>query len=204
MSKGNRSKPAPPRGKGPRTARLGELLREVVAEELERIDDERLELVSITSVEVDADLNRAIVSYDSLAGEAGDAEVLEAFGGPTGPAAGARSAGRSTPARRRCCEFRPDEVIRHAERIEQILRDDTARRPGRRRGGRRSPGVGRPSVHGLLVVDKPAGTTSHDVVAQLRRRSRRAAHRPRRHARPRRHRRAARRRRLGDPRCCAS
>jgi ribosome-binding factor A len=122
VSKGNRSKPAPPRGKGPRTARLGELLREVVAEELERIDDPRLELVSITSVEVDADLNRAIVSYDSLAGEAGDAEILEAFAARRvrlQAAVGRQIHARKTPV----LQFRPDEVIRHAERIEQILRD---------------------------------------------------------------------------------
>jgi ribosome-binding factor A len=122
VSKGNRSKPAPPRGKGPRTARLGELLREVVAEELERIDDPRLELVSITSVEVDADLNRAIVSYDSVAGEAGDAEILEAFAARRvrlQAAVGRQIHARKTPV----LQFRPDEVIRHAERIEQILRD---------------------------------------------------------------------------------
>ena len=122
MSKGNRSKPAPPRGKGPRTARLGELLREVVAEELERIDDPRLVLVSITSVEVDADLNRAIVSYDSLAGEAGDAEILQALAARRvrlQAAVGRQIHARKTPV----LQFRPDEVIRHAERIEQILRD---------------------------------------------------------------------------------
>ena len=122
MSKGNRSKPVPPRGKGPRTARLGELLREVIGEELERIDDPRLELVSITSVEVDADLNRAIVSYDSLAGEAGDAEILQAFAARRvrlQAAVGRQIHARKTPV----LQFRPDEVIRHAERIEQILRD---------------------------------------------------------------------------------
>ena len=130
MSKANRSRPAPaPRsrsGKGPRTARLGELLREVVAEELERIDDPRLELVSITSVEVDADLNRAIVHYDSLAGEAGDAEILEAFAARRvrlQAAVGRQIHARKTPV----LQFRPDEVIRQAERIEQILREE--RRP---------------------------------------------------------------------------
>ena len=126
MSKGNRSKPAPPRGKGPRTARLGELLREVVAEELERIDDRRLELVSITSVEVDADLNRAIVSYDSLAGEAGDAEILEAFAARRvrlQAAVGRQIHARKTPV----LQFRPDEVIRHAERIEQLLKEEQRR-----------------------------------------------------------------------------
>ena len=52
---------------------------------------------------------------------------------------------------------------------------------------------------GLLVVDKPTGWTSHDVVGKLRRRLRHPQARPCRHARPRRHRRAARRRRLGHP-----
>ena len=123
MSKGNRPRSAPARGKGPRTARLGELLREVVAEELERIDDPRLELVSITSVDVDADLNRAIVSYDSVAGEAGDPEVLAAFGHwrvRLQAAVGRQIHARKTPV----LQFRPDEVIRHAERIDQILRED--------------------------------------------------------------------------------
>ena len=121
MSRGNRPRAAPARGKGPRTVRLGELLREVVAEELERIDDTRLELVSITSVEVDADLNRAIVSYDSLAGEAGDPEILEAFGAyrvRLQAAVGRQIHARKTPV----LQFRPDEVIRSAERIERILR----------------------------------------------------------------------------------
>jgi ribosome-binding factor A len=116
-------------GKGPRTVRLGELLREVVAEELERIDDERLELVSITTVDVDADLNRAIVYYDSLAGETGDAEVLEAFGAcrvRLQAAVGRQIHARKTPV----LQFRPDEVIRSAERIERILRE---------RGGAEAP-----------------------------------------------------------------
>jgi ribosome-binding factor A len=121
MSKGNRARPAPPRGKGPRTARLGELLREVVAEELERIDDPRLELVSVTSVDVDADLNRAIVYYDPVAGEGGDPEVLEGFAAwrvRLQSAVGRQIHARKTPV----LQFRPDEVIREAERIERILR----------------------------------------------------------------------------------
>jgi ribosome-binding factor A len=96
-----------------------------VAEELERIDDPRLELVSITSVDVDADLNRAIVSYDSLDGEAGDAEILQAFGAHRvrlQSAVGRQIHARKTPV----LQFRPDEVIRTAERIEQILRTDGA------------------------------------------------------------------------------
>ena len=121
MTKGNRPRPSPTRGKGPRTVRLGELLREVLAEELDRIDDPRLELVSITSVDVDADLNRAIVYFDSVVGEAGDPEVLEAFGAcrvRLQAAVGRQIHARKTP----ILQFRPDEVIRSAERIDEILR----------------------------------------------------------------------------------
>ena len=78
-----------------------------MAEELERIDDERLELVSVTAVDVDADLNRAIVYYDSLAGEAGDAEILEAFGGPPGPAAGGGRPPDPRPQDARSCSSGP-------------------------------------------------------------------------------------------------
>ena len=123
MTKGNRPRPSPTRGKGPRTVRLGELLREVLAEELDRIDDPRLELVSITSVDVDADLNRAIVYYDSVVGEAGDPEVLEAFGAcrvRLQAAVGRQIHARKTP----ILQFRPDEVIRSAERIDEILRTE--------------------------------------------------------------------------------
>jgi ribosome-binding factor A len=67
-------------GKGgrsyPRSARVGETLREIIAEELVRIDDERLSFVTVTGIDVDPELNRAIVYYDSLAGEAGDDEIL--------------------------------------------------------------------------------------------------------------------------------
>ena len=52
---------------------------------------------------------------------------------------------------------------------------------------------------GLVVVDKPAAHTSHDVVARHAQALRPAPGRPRGHARSRRHRRAARRARPGDP-----
>lgn len=64
-----------------RIDRIGELVRELVAEELERIADERLELVTITSADVDGDLARARVYYSAvLATEEGrSAEVAEAL-----------------------------------------------------------------------------------------------------------------------------
>jgi len=105
----------------PRTARLNELLREIVAEELERIDDPRLELVTVTETRVDADLKHATVWVSSLEGAERDAEVLDALGGHRVrlQAAFARQARtRSTPE----LVFRPDDVARTAQRIEEILR----------------------------------------------------------------------------------
>ena len=62
----------------PRTARLNTLVREIIADELERIDDERLQLVTLTSVNVDGDLSRAAVYYDHSRGEEADEEIATA------------------------------------------------------------------------------------------------------------------------------
>ena len=51
--------------KYPRSARVGETLREIIAEELVRIDDERLAFVTVTGIDVDNELNRAHVYFDS-------------------------------------------------------------------------------------------------------------------------------------------
>jgi len=53
----------------PRTARLNEVVRETLAEDLERSDDPRLELVTITGVEVSSDLHHATVFYTGLGGK---------------------------------------------------------------------------------------------------------------------------------------
>lgn len=53
--------------KYPRVARVNEVVREALADELERLSDPRLELVTITGVEVSADLRHASVYYSSLA-----------------------------------------------------------------------------------------------------------------------------------------
>ena len=105
----------------PRTARLNELLREIVAEELERIGDERLELVAVTVVVVDAGLRAAVVYFDTLAGPDADAEVLAAFGEHRKrlqAAIGRQARMKHTPE----LSFRPDDVERGAERIEGVLR----------------------------------------------------------------------------------
>ncbi len=106
----------------PRTARLNELLREIIAEELREIDDERLEMVAITSVVVDSGLQHAVVYFDTLAGADADADVLEAFAelrGKLKVAVGRQARVKSVPD----LEFRPDDVERGAERLDAILRD---------------------------------------------------------------------------------
>lgn len=105
----------------PRTARLNRLIQQIVAEELERVDDDRLELVTVMGVEVDADLHQAIVWVDSLAGEAGDEQVLAALAAlrPRLQSEVNRQARiKRTPE----LVFRPDEVLRGANRVDDILR----------------------------------------------------------------------------------
>ena len=49
-----------------RSARLGELLREILASELARLDDDRLELASVTGVETSVELSQATVYISAL------------------------------------------------------------------------------------------------------------------------------------------
>lgn len=105
----------------PRTARLNTLVREILGEELERIDDERLELVSLTDVVVDGDLKRAVAYYDHSRGDEADAEVAEAFDElrPRLQAAIGRQARiKRTPELR----FELDKVLRNAQHLESVLR----------------------------------------------------------------------------------
>lgn len=106
----------------PRTARLNEVVREIVADELERIDDDRLLDVAVTEVHVDPDLRHATVWFDSLAGPEGDVVIVEAFAEyriRLQAAIGRQARMKRTP----LLTFRPDEVVRSAERIEQVLRN---------------------------------------------------------------------------------
>lgn len=106
----------------PRTARLNELVREIVAEELERLGDDRLELVAVTQVLVEADLRHAVVYFDSLAGAEGDENVLTAFGEHRvrlQAAIARQSRMKRTPE----LAFEPDDVERGADRVEGILRE---------------------------------------------------------------------------------
>ncbi|MCU1496327.1 MAG: rbfA [Acidimicrobiales bacterium] len=104
----------------PRTARLNTLVREIIAEELERIDDERLALVTLTSVVVDGDLGRAAVYYDHSRGTDADEEIAQAFTDLRKRLQGA--VGRQTTFKRTPeLRFEPDGVLRDALRIDQVL-----------------------------------------------------------------------------------
>ena len=111
---------APSTHRYPRTARLSTSLQEVIADELLRIDDERLSLVTITAIDVDPEMNRAIVFFDSLLGEDGDAGILQALGDHRVRIQG--SVGRQLRSKKTpILSFKPDDSIRAAERIERIL-----------------------------------------------------------------------------------
>ena len=103
---------------------MGEQLREIVASELERIGDERLELVTITAVDVDGSLETADVFYSAMsADEEGRseevAEALDEQRWKVQQLINREVQMRRTPQIR----FRPDTVLSSALRIEEILRD---------------------------------------------------------------------------------
>lgn len=112
----------------PRTARLNHIVQEIVADELERIDDERLGLLTVVAVEVGADLRRATVWYTTLSNRDADEELvaaLEDHRAHLQQAINRQTRMRRTPV----LEFKPDLVTRHAERVEEILRGITPPQP---------------------------------------------------------------------------
>lgn len=109
-----------------RTDRVNELVREIVADQLLLIDDERLELVTVTGVEVDPELRTGVVfvaGAETAGGVAeADAAILAALGEHRvrlQRAIGDQARMRRTPE----LSFRMDEGVRAGQRIEEILRD---------------------------------------------------------------------------------
>jgi ribosome-binding factor A len=103
-----------------RADRLSELLREIIAETLDHIDDDRLQLVTVTAVEVDRELEHAKIYYTCLDGNDLADDVVEAFAEQRGrvrKAIGAQAKVRRVPN----LTFLPDNVLRSAQRIEEIL-----------------------------------------------------------------------------------
>ncbi len=107
----------------PRTARLNALLQEIVAGYLERVDDDRLGLLTVTGVAVDNDLNRAEVFISALDdGGTPDAdeaylEALASYRKPVQAEIARQARLRKTPE----VVFTFDPAVRAGARIEEIL-----------------------------------------------------------------------------------
>jgi len=118
----------------PRTARLNQLVQDIVAEEIERIEDDRLGLFTVVAVDVEADLRHAVVYYSALAaGTAVAGEGASDSATDDDPlvvalaehrsrlqsAIGRQARMKRTPE----LTFRADTVVRQAQRIEEILQN---------------------------------------------------------------------------------
>lgn len=111
----------------PRALRVNEVLRQVVAEELERLADadERLRLVTVTSVDTSADLRSAVVYLGSIGDDA--AEALEERRAQVQRAVGRQVRMKRTPR----LQFMADPAVSAGARVDEILRRLGERRPGR-------------------------------------------------------------------------
>ena len=102
----------------PRSARVNENLREVLADALERIadSDPRLELATITAVECDPDLRHATVLMSSL--DADEAAALDEARVRLQAAISGQVRMKRTPQLR----FAADPAVASGERIDDLIR----------------------------------------------------------------------------------
>lgn len=104
-----------------RMRRVNAILREVLAEEVERLNDERLDMVSITGVDTAPNLRTAMVYVDALDTDA-HGPALEALRGASRrlqAAIGREVRMKYTPS----LDFAIDPGVVSGERIEAILRE---------------------------------------------------------------------------------
>lgn len=101
-----------------RTARVNEVLRQVLADQLERMEelDERLGLLTITAVRCDPDLRRATVLLSSLSDQ--ETQALEEARIRLQAAIGQEVRMKRTPQ----LTFAADPAVAAGQRIEDILR----------------------------------------------------------------------------------
>jgi ribosome-binding factor A len=102
-----------------RTARVNALLKEVLAEEIERLADvdERLRMLTVTAVAADPDLRRARVYLASL--PEGSAEALAEQRRRLQATIGREVRMKRTPT----LEFAADPAVEAGERVERLLRE---------------------------------------------------------------------------------
>src|SRR5690606_2891776 len=104
----------------PRMRKVNSILREVLADEIERLTDPRVEMVSVTAVETSPDLRRAVVYISTLDLSRGE----EAVAALTKAAPRLQSAvGRQVRMKYTAhLEFALDSGVVHGDRIDSILR----------------------------------------------------------------------------------
>ena len=102
-----------------RTLRVNEVVREVIADELERCSDPRLTMVTVTGVNVSPDLRHATVFYAALGRHDDDLPVaLHAVAPHLRAVLGEQVRLKYLPR----LHFREDPAIEHGERVEEIIR----------------------------------------------------------------------------------
>lgn len=101
----------------PRTARVNQVIREVVADALERLDDERLVLATVTDVTTDPDLRHATVWFASLGEDA--AAALAQHRVQLQGAIARQVRLKRTPE----LAFKVDPAVATGSRIEELIRD---------------------------------------------------------------------------------
>jgi len=104
----------------PRMRKVNSVLREVLADEIERLTDPRLEFVSVTGVETAPDLRRATVYVSTLDLDRGG-ELVEALT-RAAPRLQRAIAGQVRLKYTPQLEFAIDTAVVHADRIDSILR----------------------------------------------------------------------------------
>jgi len=131
----------------PRSARINQILREVISEELLRISDvdERLGLLTVTGVATTEDLRQAMVYLHSLNDDSRVA--LEERRAQIQAAVNARPASSERPS----SHSWPTRPSRAGPPSRKSCVDNAMT-----------------TNNGLLLIDKPQGITSHDVVARVR------------------------------------
>jgi ribosome-binding factor A len=110
---------APPRRRFARTLRVNEVVHESLADELERLSDPRLEMVTLTGVDVSPDLRHATVYYSALGRQdEGTLAALQAAAPHLRRVLGREVRLKYLP----LLHFREDPAIERGQRVEEILR----------------------------------------------------------------------------------